>query len=58
MVNVNSAPFEKWPSSNTETLGKIYRIYYYKFTNKANIGLFISFMCLCLDNIFFGIKIT
>ena len=46
MVNVNPAPFEKWLSSNTETLGKIYRIYYYKFTNKANIGLFISFYML------------
>ena len=49
MVNVNSAPFEKWPSSNTETLRKIYRIYYYKFTNKANIGLFISFYMLMFE---------
>ena len=49
MVNVNPKPIEKWPSSNTETLGKIYRIYYYNFTNKANIGLFISFYMLIFE---------
>jgi len=43
MVNGNPKPSGKWSSSNTETLGKIYRIYNYKFTNKANIGFFISF---------------
>ncbi len=49
MVNVNPEPFEKWSSSNNETLGKIYRIYYYKFTNKVNIGLFISFYMIMFE---------
>ncbi len=43
MVNGNPTPSGKWSSLNMETLGKIYGIYNYKFTNKANIGFFISF---------------
>ena len=56
MVNGNPTPSGKWSSSNTETLEKIYRIYNYKFTNKANIWIFYFILYAYVwIIIFFGI---